>query len=49
MSLQVTDCSHDADQPASQPMESKWAVSHTSQKAIPRSSQACPEPEQETR
>jgi hypothetical protein len=30
-------------------MESKWAVSHPSQKAIPRNSQACPEPEQETR
>jgi hypothetical protein len=25
-----------------------WAVSDPSQKAIPRSSQACPEPEQET-
>jgi hypothetical protein len=27
-------------------MERMWAASHPSQKAIPRSSQACPEPEQ---
>jgi hypothetical protein len=30
-------------------MKRMWAVSHPSQKANPRSSQACAEPEQETR
>jgi hypothetical protein len=30
-------------------MERMWAASHPSQKAIPRTSPACPEPEQETR
>jgi hypothetical protein len=30
-------------------METMWAASHPLQKAIPRSCQACPEPEQKAR